>query len=443
MKDRIRLSIFAAVSAWMMLYSSVEAAERPGPAKGIGGSTPSAAVLAYVNDFRAQAGLPALTAENSLTAAAQNHSNYMTADLSYFDHAETNTNSPYFTGVWPTDRVAAAGYGKFASLYENLALGTPYFDGVSQLFASPYHRYAFLDPGNTQFGAGLAILAQTDQYAAAPILTMEFAAPSEASAAPVVSPAAGQQNVPASWTDYESPDPLRFYKLGSNPTVGYPIVVFFSPPGSNQQLMGYHIDQMQLTESSGQLVPGYMNTIESGDAETANGPILIPKSRLHYGTTYSVSIRGSLTVRTAATGISQISFDRNWSFTTASKEQSNADTHLVVDGRWVQPDQPMKIVDGHTLIALGTLASALGLQVVSNANAQTAYVSRGQQLLILQAGHSTYMSGSNAQTVDLAIDPADQRLWVPLRQIAQLFGYSIGWDELTQTIFISSNGTTH
>jgi hypothetical protein len=106
------------------------------------------AVVCIVNAERAARGLPPVTREARLDAAAQGHSDDMAA-RGYFDHVSPE-------GRTPADRADAAGY-PYQSLYENIALGqTTARQAMLGWMQSEGHCHAVLAPDVADLGVGLA-----------------------------------------------------------------------------------------------------------------------------------------------------------------------------------------------------------------------------------------------------------------------------------------------
>ncbi len=104
-------------------------------------------VIALTNQARADNGLPPLTANPLLTAAAQQHAEAMAADA-FFDHINPKT------GAQPSDRVTAEGY-RWSVVAENIAAGdaTP-ADVMAGWLNSPGHRANILDKDVREIGVG-------------------------------------------------------------------------------------------------------------------------------------------------------------------------------------------------------------------------------------------------------------------------------------------------
>lgn len=111
------------------------------------------AVLCIVNAERTVRGLNALTHSGLLETAAQLHTDDMVA-RGYFDHITPE-------GVNPGERITAAGY-RWSTYGENIAAGfdTPRAVMLGWMKSSGHCRNV-LDPGFTQLGVGISLLAAT------------------------------------------------------------------------------------------------------------------------------------------------------------------------------------------------------------------------------------------------------------------------------------------
>jgi uncharacterized protein YkwD len=130
---------------------AVEAETEPAPvartAAAAADPTAEAAVLALVNEARADAGCGALTADPALAAVARAHSADM-RDRDYFSHTSPE-------GLSPFDRAEQAGVGY--SRAENIAFGQSDAAAVMEAWLeSPGHRQNILDCELTRLGVGVA-----------------------------------------------------------------------------------------------------------------------------------------------------------------------------------------------------------------------------------------------------------------------------------------------
>ncbi|WP_329417636.1 CAP domain-containing protein [Streptomyces sp. NBC_01268] len=117
------------------------------PRQDSGESSVADQVVALVNAERAKAGCGPLTANATLTRAAQGHSDDMAA-RDFFDH--TNPD-----GAGPGDRVTAAGY-PWSTYGENIAMGQSSPEQVMESWMnSPGHRANILNCDFKEIGVGI------------------------------------------------------------------------------------------------------------------------------------------------------------------------------------------------------------------------------------------------------------------------------------------------
>lgn len=158
-------------------------------------------VFARTNQERSRAGLPPLTLNPLLTAAAEAHSRDM-AQHHKMDHTGSDGSSPF-------DRMTRAGY-KWSYAEENVASGqkTPE-DVMNSWMQSPHHRENILNPKIQDIGIARSKANDGTYY-----WTQNFGTPADGSAHSTPTPAS-----PGALT----PPPV--------PTFGYPYPG--SPPRSN------------------------------------------------------------------------------------------------------------------------------------------------------------------------------------------------------------------
>jgi uncharacterized protein YkwD len=108
-------------------------------------------VLALINSARESAGLPGLTLNAQLSAAALEHSRDM-ACVDYIDHTGSDGSTWY-------DRVSARGYANYSSARENIYVGDPSFGGspdgaFTWWMNSQVHRDNILFASVSEIGIG-------------------------------------------------------------------------------------------------------------------------------------------------------------------------------------------------------------------------------------------------------------------------------------------------
>jgi stress response protein SCP2 len=127
----------------------VDVEEEPAPTVAPGPAGPTGEVVAATNAERSRHGLPALSVDARLTAAAQGHSEDMVR-RAFFSHG-----NPDGAQVW--DRALARGY-RYRKVAENIAAGQrTAIEVVRGWMDSPGHRANILDGELTQIGVGHAL----------------------------------------------------------------------------------------------------------------------------------------------------------------------------------------------------------------------------------------------------------------------------------------------
>lgn len=256
----------------------------------------------WINYRRLQAGLPALTRNSLIDAAALNHSNYQKTN-NVVSHAEVAGN-PGFTGAGQLDRLKATGYTfntSADSAYGEVISATTDSSGFAAaegLIAAIYHRFVIFEPVFKEGGAGA--VGATGAYT---YFTDDFAAnngdgPGVGAGNVAVYPYAGQTRVPVDFfSDNESPDPVPNVN-----EVGYPISVHANITST----VAVTTFTVRLHGAASDL-PVRPLTYPADTSTPASAAAIIPLAVLTEGSTYDVAFSGTVDGASVA---------RNWSFTT-------------------------------------------------------------------------------------------------------------------------------
>lgn len=119
---------------------------------------------------------------------------------------------------------------------------------------------------------------------------------------------------------------------------------------------------------------------------------------------------------------------------------------IQVDGTVVPSDADPIVEDGTTLVPIGVISDYLGGTSGWDSETQTATVENGDVRIVLTIGSSTATVNGEKKTLTLAPrivtvnDQGGGRTMVPLRFIAEAFGYDVDWDKDTRTALISTSG---
>jgi len=173
-------------------------------------------MLRVHNALRSAVGAPAVRADDRVTAAAQQHAEYL-ARNNALGHDEV-PGSPGFSGVFVRDRLAAQGLSdaNASEVATSFSSGT---DGVRSLWVLPYHRLGLMHPQAVVAGWGHAEMS--GRTITVGVIVYDFAA----SAPDRVRAPAPDQRVAGTYSGEEIPDVLP---AGASRPVGYPIMVVYS-----------------------------------------------------------------------------------------------------------------------------------------------------------------------------------------------------------------------
>ncbi|WP_186236136.1 CAP domain-containing protein [Burkholderia gladioli] len=259
--------------------------------------------VAYLNNLRAQAGLPALAVQSGVAQAAQSHSTWEQLN-NVVSHYETAGSNGY-TGYSPSDRVnlhyTTSAVGEVtAGLAGAFTSST---EAVKALFDAPFHRAVMLfDSANA--GAGSASTGSLTQYST---LTIDFADYKQflADNQLVAWPYAGMTGASTSWFANESPNPMPAQYQST--TVGYPVTL---TGGGNASFSNV---SFTIKDASGNNVP-CQEVDSSNNSEAGREAMCVPFAPLAVNTTYTVAVSGSL----ANTSFAATPFSLSWQFTTAA-----------------------------------------------------------------------------------------------------------------------------
>lgn len=249
--------------------------------------------LAWVNKYRAAAGLAPMTYDQSLGLAAAGHARYLAENHLQGHYQQPGT--PLYFGYAPADRVSYYGYvGGVSEVVHFVDRAEEAVDGWMETI---YHRIPLIHPGNRVMGYGHA-----GRESRANVIE---AGPGDDADQTVLWPHPGQTGVPVQWSGLEEPDPLRLYP-GTEGPVGYTVTLTFGRAPTHLTLR-----TAAMTGPGGAGV-SVMRFSPENDEHLRDTVALIPYKPLQPGSTYSVRLAGTVDY-----GEGPVAYDRQWSFTTA------------------------------------------------------------------------------------------------------------------------------
>ncbi|MEX3629807.1 MAG: CAP domain-containing protein [Burkholderia sp.] len=279
---------------------------------------PASAGMCLANYRRALVGLPALATRAPLATAAQNHSNYMLWSGTP-SHDEIAGKTGY-TSATPNDRIQALyptrmtgevlAFSGISTSQARAPLALSSNDAlVAQLIDAPFHRMGLL--GNFQSaGSGYASKVESTSSGGTTasfyqVIDMADELTIGTDTQLLAYPYAGQSGVPASWADYESPDPAPGYQ---GKTLGYPISLQGLKTGATLDVTSF-----ALVDAANANVPCLLAASSTASlpqqtrAELQSSAICTPLAPLKAATRYTVSVKGRY---------GSNPFELSWSFST-------------------------------------------------------------------------------------------------------------------------------
>ena len=118
------------------------------------------------------------------------------------------------------------------------------------------------------------------------------------------------------------------------------------------------------------------------------------------------------------------------------------DQIMYVDGEETEIDTPPVIINDRTFVPVRAVVEALGGYVDWAAETKTALLDSGKCHIELTIDSTEAVLNDTTETLDVAPAIIDGRTMLPLRFIAESFGYETEWDAETKSIYISKQDDT-
>ncbi|WP_052520689.1 N-acetylmuramoyl-L-alanine amidase [Aneurinibacillus migulanus] len=108
---------------------------------------------------------------------------------------------------------------------------------------------------------------------------------------------------------------------------------------------------------------------------------------------------------------------------------------LVVNGKEVKPDVPPQLVQNRTMIPLYFAGEAYGVDVKWNNNTRTVTIDdHAGKIITMKPGNKTAYVNGKAVTLEVAPKIIKGRTFLPLRQVGDWLGATVGWDAAANTV---------
>lgn len=124
-------------------------------------------------------------------------------------------------------------------------------------------------------------------------------------------------------------------------------------------------------------------------------------------------------------------------FVTAQATDHNTISVYVDDTKIIFDSEPY-LNNGYTMVPMRAIMEVLGASVSWEENSKTATAIQNMNITKFTIGSHDYYRNGALQYMPVAAQQANDRTYVPLRAISEGFGYSVEWDDITSTVYISS-----
>ncbi len=273
------------------------------------GEDAAAAALARINQYRAQAGVPASTMNAALKASAESHVAYyiQNAPVSGSIHDQIE-GKPGFSGKDFFARAARFGYANHESTNEDIDTIADPVAAVDRLMATLNHRIPMLDPAYPDIGIGVGATSDGKN----PISVIDFGMPQWKDSFQPAFFIWPPENGTNFFRSFRGEGPDLFRRAGINPTypIGCPITITYRGPGK----IVYDANGMSLTDAAGQNVACHKLADLNSFWTARNSAAISSVQPLAPDTTYTVTFTYS--INGAAPQV------RSWRFSTSGATSS-------------------------------------------------------------------------------------------------------------------------
>ncbi len=112
-------------------------------------------------------------------------------------------------------------------------------------------------------------------------------------------------------------------------------------------------------------------------------------------------------------------------------------TKYELDNKAYYTDTPFYLKNDRTMVPVRFIAETLGYTVEWNEATQTVTIKNDTTTIVLTIGSTTMYINGKAKIMDVAPEISDSRTCVPVRFVAEAFGGIVGWEDATQMVTIT------
>lgn len=387
--------------------------------------------LDYINKIRQEAGLSRVELDPYLTKAAENHTKYVGLNgVSSYGHTEIKGNKG-FTGANVLDRVVQVG-GEDVFQYKMLAEGMSASGktvevALSRLVNAPYHREHIIDLGLENIGAAFDGTYFTVTY------SIEIFDRDTSSS---VYPYNGQKGVDTTFFGNERPDPLADTGISQS---GYII--------THSSYNGETVKSATLKDLNGNQIPVVIKNKAKG-VDNAYFNLIIPRTPLKGGTTYSVTINGKVSTFTtsgtpAPSPTNPTTPPPTSGGSGVSGKYSATNVGIKLNDSFISVKPTAKVVNNSTFIPLRGVLENMGASLSWDGKLQTVTIQKDSTTIKLVIGSKRVLVNGKAQSLSVAPFLEKGYTFVPLRFISETLGANVTWNakDFIASIDTSSSAT--
>lgn len=119
--------------------------------------------------------------------------------------------------------------------------------------------------------------------------------------------------------------------------------------------------------------------------------------------------------------------------------QRDGEIKVTLDGEEIEFDQPPVSVDGRTLVPIRAVMEKMGGTVIWLPETNTTEIRFDGNRMQLVLDSKTAFFNGDAYKLDVAPRSMNNRTLMPLRFVAEKFGFNVGWNDSTRTVVITTS----
>lgn len=116
---------------------------------------------------------------------------------------------------------------------------------------------------------------------------------------------------------------------------------------------------------------------------------------------------------------------------------------VVVDGQTVEFDVLPQLINGRTMVPIRAIFETMGAAVEWDESTSSAICTKGDTTVIMTIGSVYMYVNGEARVMDVTPSVLNGRTLAPARYVAEAFGATVEWDEVSNTVVIQSKVTMY